>query len=381
MIGRLTEEVLASSVVNDQLSTHGSLAVVRLSVLTSLNTSESRLEQPTIDRLVAMATAKSPPIKESLVPTYSPPKSGIVSYFPSAWVPYGELMRLDKPAGIFHFYLSHLVGTLYAACIINPKAPLSSLMKTNLIFFFGTVFMRGSACSWNDNLDQDYDRQVFRCKTRPIARGAITTARGHAFTVLLTVIAFNFLVMLPSRCMYYAAPSMFLLWLYPFGKRFTDYPQILLGLQQSIGVFMGMVAMGVDPILESERIRGSISALYISFVTYSVVCDTIYAQQDIKDDAKAGVKSMSVKFQHWTKPLLWVCVTAQAGFLVLAGILADMGVSYLIVACGGTALSLVVMVQKVKLEEPADCMWWFKNACWNVGIPIVSGLVGEYYMT
>ncbi len=58
-----------------------------------------------------------------------------------------------------------------------------------------------------------------------------------------------------------------------------------------------------------------------------------------------------------------------------------MGVSYFIIACEGTALSLVVMVQNVELEEPADCMWWFKNVCWHVGILVVSGLIGEYYMT
>lgn len=326
-----------------------------------------------------MTTANSLPAKEPFSPTYNPPKFGILSYFPPAWVPYGELMRLDKPAGFYLFYLPHLVGTLYAACIINPKPPLSSLVDTNLILFFGTVFMRGSACSWNDNLDQDYDRQVFRCKTRPIARGAITTAKGHVFTALLTVIAFTFLVLLPSRCMYYAAPSIFLLWLYPFGKRFTDYPQIILSLQMSIGVFMGMVAMEMDPILESKRMQGSICALYTSFVAWTVVYDTVYARQDIKDDAKAGVKSMSVKFQHWTKPLLWVCATIQISLLVLAGVLADMGAGYFTVACGGTALSLVIMVQNVKLEVPADCMWWFKNACWHVGIPVVSGLIGEYY--
>ena len=290
------------------------------------------------------------------------------------------LMRLDKPAGIYLFYLPHLVGTLYAACIIDPKPQVTSLVNTNLIFFFGTVFMRGAACSWNDNLDQDYDRRVFRCRTRPIARGAIPTTNDHAFTASLAIIASGFLVLLPLKCMYYAAPSMFLLWLYPFCKRFTDYPQIILGLQISIGVFMGIVAMEVDPMLESERIQGSICALYLSFVAWRVVYDTVYARQDIKDDAKAGVKSMSVKFQYWTKPLLRFCATTQTTLLVLAGVLADMGASYFTVACGGIALSLGVMIQNVKLKEPADCMWWFKNACWHVGIPVVLGLVGEYYM-
>lgn len=325
-----------------------------------------------------MTTMKPLPVNITSGPTYSPPKSGIVSHFPVAWVPYGELMRLDKPAGIYLFYLPHFIGTLYAASIMNPKPPFTSLMNTNLIFLIGTVFMRGAACSWNDNLDQEYDRQVFRCRTRPIARGAVSTVQGHAFTAVLTAIAFALLLLLPSACMYYAAPSIFLLWLYPFAKRFTDYPQIILGLQISIGVFMGIVAMGVDPILESGKIQGSACAPYTSLVAWTVIYDTVYARQDIKDDAKAGVKSMAVKFQHWTRPLLWVCAMIQVVLLTLAGLLAEMGASYLIVACGGTALSLGTMIQNVKLEEPANCMWWFKNACWHIGIPVASGLMGEY---
>ncbi len=75
---------------------------------------------------------------------------------------------------------------------------------------------------------------------------------------------------------------------------------------------------------------------------------------------------MSVRFQHLTKLLLWVCATIQAGLLVLADVLAEMRVSYFMIACKGTALSLVVMIQNVKLEEPADCTWY---ACWHVGIP------------
>lgn len=326
-----------------------------------------------------MATTQPTVVEEPSSPTYSPPKSGIVSYFPPTAVPYGELMRLDKPAGIYLFYLPHLVGTLYAASITNPRPPLSTLTLTNLIFFFGTVFMRGSACSWNDNLDQEYDRQVGRCKTRPIARGAISTAKGHAFTVFLTAIAATFLFLLPSRCMFYAAPSIFLLWLYPFGKRFTDYPQIILGLQMSIGVFMGMVAMGVDPLTAPVRLQSSSVSLYGSFVAWSVLYDTVYARQDIRDDAKAGVKSMAVKFQHRMQSLLWLTATVQIGLLVEAGVLIGMGSNYFTIACGGTALSLVIMLQNVKLDQPSNCMWWFANAYWHVGIPLISGLVAEYY--
>lgn len=326
-----------------------------------------------------MSTKAPASVHTSSGPTYSPPKSGIVSHFPTAWVPYGELMRLHKPAGIYLFYFPHLIGTLYAASVMDSNPAFTSLLYTNLIFFSGTVFMRGAACSWNDNLDQEYDRQVFRCKTRPIARGAVSTVHGHVFTAVLTAIAFTLLLLLPSACMYYAAPSIFLLWLYPFAKRFTDYPQIILGLQISLGVFMGIVAMGVDPLRQPGKMQGSMCALYASLVAWTVIYDTVYAWQDIRDDAKAGVKSMALRFQHWTRPLLWVCAMIQVSLLVVAGVLAEMGACFLIVACGGTMLSLGTMLQKVKLEEPANCIWWFTNSCWHVGIPVSSGLMLEYF--
>lgn len=311
-------------------------------------------------------------------PTYEPPQSGIVSYFPASWVPYAELMRLDKPAGIYLFYLPHLAGTLYAACVMTPKPSVQTLLEQNIIFFIGTVFMRGAACSWNDNLDQEYDRQVFRCKTRPIARGAVSTINGHIFTGFLSTVAFAMLLALPQACLYPAVPSIFLLWLYPFGKRFTDYPQIILGIQISIGFLMGLVAMGMDLLHQSDKVQGGSWSFYASLVAWTVVYDTVYARQDIRDDAKAGVKSMAVLFQHLMRPLLCVCASIQVGLLVAAGWLAGLGTIYYVVSCGGVALSLFTMIMSVKLDEPADCMWWFKNACWHVGIPLASGLIGQY---
>ena len=336
---------------------------------------------PTVGSVFPIALIMhSSSVDKSPAPIYIRPKSGILSYVPQAWVPYGELMRLDKPAGIYLFYVPHLVGTLFAACIIDPKPSLSSIVNLNLIFFSGTIFMRGAACSWNDNLDQEYDRQVFRCKTRPIARGAVTTAQGHTFTAFLTAVAFGLLLLLPSACLYYATPSIFLLWLYPFSKRFTDYPQIILGLQMSLGVFMGIASIGLDPRFVARETQASTCALYASLVAWTVVYDTVYARQDTKDDTRAGVKSMAVKFQEWTRLLLSIFALGQASLLVLAGSLAMMHANYFVIACGGTALSLAIMVWNVNLEEPANCMWWFKNTCWHVGVPLASGLLVEYFI-
>ena len=186
--------------------------------------------------------------------------------------------------------------------------------------------------------------------------------------------------MVSQACLIPATPSISLLWLYPFAKRFTDYLQIVLGLQISIGALVGMVGMSMNPLAEPNDIKASAGALYASLTPWTVVYDIVYARQDIKDDAKAGVISMAVRFQHWTKPLLWSAASTQAGFLVLAGLQANLDAHYLIVSCGETALGLATMLMKVKLDEPEDCMWWFKNAGWQIGIPVVSGLLGEFYL-
>ena len=239
--------------------------------------------------------------------------------------------------------------------------------------------MRGAACSWNDNLDQEYDRQVYRCKTRPIARRAVSTINGHMFTAFLTAFAAGFLMLLPQAVIPYAVPSIFILWLYPFTKRFTDYPQIILGQQVSLGVFVGIAATGVDPREQPLHKQLSMLSLYGALVMWTVIYDTIYACQDSKDDAKAGVKSMAVKFLPWLRPMLWGCAALKIPLLVACGIKAEFSKGYyLIMGCGGVALSLTVMIWKVNLDDPANCSWWFKNTYWQVATPLSLALLAEY---
>jgi 4-hydroxybenzoate polyprenyltransferase len=94
---------------------------------------------------------------------------------PRSWVPYAELARLDRPTGIYLFFFPHLFGTLYAACLQDTGANPIALIYTNIVLLLGTVFMRGAACAWNDNMDQEFDRQVERCHLRSVARGAVST--------------------------------------------------------------------------------------------------------------------------------------------------------------------------------------------------------------
>jgi 4-hydroxybenzoate polyprenyltransferase len=173
-----------------------------------------------------------------------------------------------------------------------------------------------------------------------------------------------------------------LLWLYPFAKRFTDFPQVILGVQMGLGYPVGMTAMGFDPsrLLEPENAKqvGAIGAFYMANVCWVIVYDTIYAHQDLKDDISAGVKSMAVRFQHHSKLMLTSMCVMEVLLLLASGILCDFGRGYTAFACGGVWVSLVYMVSTVNLEEATECLWWFKNGCWLVAGSISKGLVAEF---
>ena len=166
-------------------------------------------------------------------------------------------------------------------------------------------------------MDREFDRKVYRSRLRPIARGAISPFKGHVFTIILTAITASFLILFPLDCVYIAIPSIVLLVLYLFAKRFIDYPQVVLGFQMSIGVIMGSAATGLNPLssLENSRLLTSIGALYAFNIIWTVIYDTIYAHQDIKDDSKAVVKFMAVRFGDQTKTFLSALAFLQVGFL------------------------------------------------------------------
>ncbi|KAF2874759.1 UbiA prenyltransferase family-domain-containing protein [Massariosphaeria phaeospora] len=306
---------------------------------------------------------------------YSLPTTGILSYVPVSWVPYGELMRIDKPTGIYAFYFHHLFGTLYGS-ILTPTA-VPDLLRINGILFGGTIFMRGAACSWNDTLDREYDRQVKRCRLRPIARGALSPLHGHMFTCFLTLIALSFLYQLPANCAILAMPKIILLMLYPFAKRFTDFPQLVLGFEMASGIFIGAAAVGYDIQNAPKGTWIALLLFYLAQVCWTVVYDTVYAQQDVEDDAKAGVRSMAVRFKDGPRELLTFVALSQVVLLASSGWIQGFGVAYFSVACGGTAALLFWNVYTIDLKNPSECMWWFMYGSRFVGIMTSVGLALE----
>ncbi len=309
---------------------------------------------------------------------YRPPESGFISYLPATWVPYAELSRIDKPVACLYLYFPCMFGTLLAASISEPTIRPHRVIRVNLIFLAGSFLVRCAGCTWNDIVDQDLDRHVSRTRLRPLARRALSTSNALVFTIFQVLIGLGLVWMvLPLPCLYYSFPSILLTGLYPYGKRFTHYPQIILGCVFSWGVVMAFPAFDIDLVSLPESMTAA-GCLFLSCLAWTMSYDTIYAAQDIKDDVKAGIKSPAVRHQGHTRRLLVGAALIQVALLCCAGITAEATPVYFVSTCFGTALVLGTMVVKVDLDQPKDCIWWFKNGCFFTGCITASGFVGEY---
>lgn len=306
---------------------------------------------------------------------YEPPKTGLVASFPRAWIPYAEVVRFDKPTGTYYLFFPCLFSTFMAAAYNG--SPISDVLTTSALFFTGAFVMRGAGCTINDLWDRNLDPHVARTRLRPIARGAITPQKAIVFTGFQLLTGLGILLQFPTSCLYYGIPSLVLVATYPLAKRVTHYPQLVLGLTFSWGAFMGFPALGINMLADVTALKAS-GLLYSSCVAWTVLYDMIYAHMDIKDDAKAGIKSIALRHDNETKAILSGLAAIQISLLATAGIVIDAGPAFFVGSCGAAAATLGLMIWRVKLKEVSSCWWWFRNGAWLTGGAIATGLLGEY---
>ncbi|KAI5927872.1 4-hydroxybenzoate hexaprenyltransferase [Camillea tinctor] len=348
----------------------------------SLATTSLTLTQPTPQSLTPLPL---PPIHRQThththtltPPPYTPPKTGILSLLPPSWVPYGELIRIDKPAGTWYLFFPCLFSTLLAAPLSSPPSPPLAVLSTAFLFLGGALIMRGAGCSINDLWDRDLDAFVSRTRHRPLARGALTPLAATAYTGAQLLAGLGVLLQFPLPCLFYGVPSLVLVATYPLAKRVTYYPQFVLGLTFSWGAVMGFPALGVDLLSHAPALAAA-GLLYASNVAWTVLYDMVYAHMDIRDDAKAGIKSIALKHGADTKKVLAGLAVVQVGLLAGAGVAAGAGPAFFVGSCGGAALTLGWMIKRVDLKSVKDCWWWFINGCWITGGVISLGLGADY---
>lgn len=328
----------------------------------------------------ATATVTAPMEGDTHPPPYTPPTTGLLSMLPTSWVPYAELARMDKPTGSYYLFFPCLFSTLMAAPMVEPAmAAPASVAGTTLLFLGGALIMRGAGCTINDMWDRNLDPHVARTCLRPIARGAVSPFNALVFTGAQLLAGLGILLQFPISCLYYGIPSLALVVTYPLFKRVTYYPQFVLGLTFSWGAIMGFPALGVDLLSNTAALAAS-AMLYTSNVAWTVLYDMIYAHMDIKDDAKAGIKSIALKHAAQTKAVLTGLGAVQVGLLAGAGVASGAGPAFFVGSCGGAAVTLGVMIRRVKLESVKDCWWWFINGCLLTGGVISAGLGLDYVM-
>ncbi len=315
---------------------------------------------------------------------YAPPKSGILSYLPAKVVPFGELIRIDKPVGVLYLYTQCASGTLLAASLSDHVVTSSHLVITNILLLISSILFRSAACSWNDTVDQEIDKDVLRTHLRPIARGAVSTTAAHVCTGSLLFLSLALQSQLPTLggqpknllCVYYSIPFVIAAGVYPFLKRVTHYPQVLLGFMNSWGAVVVFPSLNLCLFTTEARIA-AVGCMIISVISWTALNDTIYAFQDLNDDLKAGVKSMAVRHNNHAKLLFGGLATAQILTLLLIGLVAKAAMYYYVgVLIVSGLLSLVI--KDVDLDDPKSCAWWFQTGCHLVGIATVCSFLSEY---
>ena len=142
---------------------------------------------------------------------------------------------------------------------------------------------------------------------------------------------------------------------------------------------MGFPALGIDLLADPAALKAAI-ILYGSCVSWTVLYDMIYAHMDIKDDRKAGIKSIALRHDKETKAVLSGLAVTQISLLAFAGTFAGAGSVFFIGSCGSAIATLGLMIWKVKLKSVTNCWWWFKNGAWLTGGGISAGLLGDYLL-
>ena len=277
--------------------------------------------------------------------------------------PYLRLGRFDRPIGSWLLLMPCWWSAALAAGIGRD---LSQLPLTILLFFVGAFAMRGAGCTWNDITDRDLDARVERTRSRPIPAGQVSVKQALAFLVAQALIGLAVLLQFNRFAIFTGIASLLIVTIYPFMKRITYWPQVVLGLAFSWGALMGFA-------VTLQRIDATALLLYAGSISWVIGYDTIYAHQDAEDDALIGVKSTARLFGARTHQALVIfyagAVVLIAASLVLGGVHwpAWLGLA-------AFALHLAWQISRLRIDDPALCLRVFKSNR-DAGLLLFAGLL------
>lgn len=278
--------------------------------------------------------------------------------------PYIQLARIDKPIGTWL-----LLFPCWWALAFFPINLIT--LKFYAFFGLGAFFMRGAGCTFNDIIDRKIDAQVERTKHRPLAAGELSVTHALVFMAAQCLLGMVVLLMLPFKTQLIGLIGLGLLLVYPFSKRFTNWPQLVLGLAYNFGVIM---AWGTQQ--DASLFNLTPWAIYLAGIFWTLAYDTIYALQDISDDMRIGVKSTAVLFGERVISFIDIFYVLFFLSLILAGYVAELHLLYYAVLGIGY---LNVFWQRLQLDpaDPDSCRRKFKANQWIGWIVLLAIYLGK----
>jgi 4-hydroxybenzoate polyprenyltransferase len=280
------------------------------------------------------------------------PANWVDRHAPGWAQPWLKLGRFDRPTGIWLLMLPGWQGIALAAAM-EGRAPSLRLI---VLFFLGAALMRAAGCAYNDIVDRDFDAKVARTANRPIPAGQISVRQAWAFIAGCCAVSLAILLTMGPLAIWLGAGSLALVAAYPFMKRITWWPQAWLGLTFNWGALLGFAAARGD-------LAWPAYLLYAGGFFWTLGYDTIYAIQDLEDDALAGVKSSARRLGKRAPRAIALFYAAAGALAVLAAL--DGGLGLLFVPAGalyGTHLWL--QATRVKVDEPRLALVLFKSNTW-----------------
>ena len=263
--------------------------------------------------------------------------------------PYLRLARLDRPIGSWLLLIPCWWSLGLAA--IHAGQPVN--IWHVVLFFVGAFAMRGAGCTWNDIVDRDLDAMVERTRSRPIPSGQVSVQAAAGFLVAQALVGLAVLLQFNVFTIWTGIASLAVVVIYPFMKRITYWPQIVLGLAFSWGALMGWPAT-------FGRLDWPALVLYAGSIAWVIGYDTIYAHQDREDDALIGIKSTAILFGENTQPLLAVFYTLAVALMAFAGWGAGGGIVFS-VGLVAFAAQLSWQISRFRIGDSDLCLRLFKS--------------------
>jgi len=275
---------------------------------------------------------------------------------------YYQLMRLDRPIGI----LLLLWPTVMALWIAAEGVPDLVVLT---VFIMGVVIMRSAGCVINDYADRDVDGLVLRTMNRPLAIGSVNAKEALILFAGLALIAFLLVLLLNTLTIYLSVVGLLLAVIYPFMKRYTYLPQIVLGMAFGWAIPMAFAA-------QSGTVPAVAWLLFLANIIWATIYDTFYAMVDRDDDLLAGIKSTAILFGDDDKVIIGILQLLFIAIMVLIGGQLELSFSFyfavIVVAC-----LFVYQQKRIRNRERAQCLHAFLSNNW-VGAALFFGIVVHY---